>query len=59
MLIRYIDLLTSYFTEFHEANRDNELFANTEDPEYEFDESGLQLASKEGTRYIILILTIV
>ncbi|CAG2189028.1 unnamed protein product [Mytilus edulis] len=33
--------------EFHEANRDNELFASTEDPEFEFDESGLQLASKE------------
>lgn len=37
-----------FITEFHEANRDNELFASTEDPEFEFDESGLQLASKEG-----------
>lgn len=37
-----------FSSEFHEANKDNELFANTEDPEFEFDEGGLQLASKEG-----------
>lgn len=42
------ELTSELLAEFHEANRDNELFASTEDPEFEFDESGLQLASKEA-----------
>ena len=33
--------------EDYEAKQDTEFLANTEDPEFEFDESGLQLASKE------------
>lgn len=42
------ELSPALLAEFHEANKDNELFANTEDPDFEFDESGLQLASKEA-----------
>ena len=46
----YLDIykVTLCIPEDYEAKQDTEFLANTEDPEFEFDESGLQLASKEG-----------